>query len=632
MTPELAEVIRRSELLARSDRLDTALRLLTEEAKSDTGFVLVYATLVAISEMLLKKGQTAKAKQLAAVSLAAYMKRKADLETVYEFPELPKSGFGTHSYTPAPSRKRSVRASSNKGMRVGREDYFGGYLAERLSPDIAGSDPTAYLTPHLDITPAGSRDDLIVVDVYLDNHDFAAGEFGEKVGAPHGTEVLVQLFTTKHFEIVGSGVATFLFDSKAKRIDMASFHLRVAAVPDDDITSPAITALFSVNGRPCGKIARSVKFDGTPVEIVALAAVAFNVEPAVVDPASLTVTIISNPTNDGRQFFCTVSSPHLSDIGPSDWNLPSSAQSLVSGFMNKFTASTKSSQMIAELVGAGKLLFEAAPENFRRAFWALIDGNRPLTSIAIVSEEAYIPWELMVPTRQTAAGLEERANPIGVDFAIGRWILKVQSPSRKISIDESIVIAPEYAGGNVLINAQKEAELVSGQFRGPIVRPADFEAVALALVSKYSLLHFVCHGKDKALDGQAIDLDDSDELTTGNLRGIEGIAAAFRSKAPVVFLNACEVGRGSPALVGPGGFASQFITLGARAVIAPLWSVEDSVAHDIALEFYEALERDPTTPLANIFSRVRAKAYVQGSGKDTYAAYCFFGDPLAVLS
>lgn len=51
-----------------------------------------------------------------------------------------------------------------------------------------------------------------------------------------------------------------------------------------------------------------------------------------------------------------------------------------------------------------------------------------------------------------------------------------------------------------------------------------------------------------------------------------------------------EVARSSPALVGPGGFVSSFIQLGAAAVVAPLWSVEDDVAHEIAVEFYNRRE------------------------------------------
>ena len=107
------------------------------------------------------------------------------------------------------------------------------------------------------------------------------------------------------------------------------------------------------------------------------------------------------------------------------------------------------------------------------------------------------------------------------------------------------------------------------------------------------------------------------------------VATACAAKRPLVFINACEVGRTTPALVGIGGFAISFIEHGASCVIAPLWSVKDSIAHEIAQEFYKATLADPSRPFAEIFKTIRARAYPEGGGEDTYGAYCFYGDPRA---
>jgi CHAT domain-containing protein len=81
--------------------------------------------------------------------------------------------------------------------------------------------------------------------------------------------------------------------------------------------------------------------------------------------------------------------------------------------------------------------------------------------------------------------------------------------------------------------------------------------------------------------------------------------------------------------VGAGGLASVFIELGAGAVVAPLWSVKDTIAHEIALKFYTEAKANGSAPLAGILQRLRAKAYDATIAEDTYAAYCFYGDPLA---
>jgi hypothetical protein len=71
------------------------------------------------------------------------------------------------------------------------------------------------------------------------------------------------------------------------------------------------------------------------------------------------------------------------------------------------------------------------------------------------------------------------------------------------------------------------------------------------------------------------------------------------------------------------------MALGASGVIAPLWSVKDSVAHEIAETFYKRVAEEPETPFAEILRDLRKKSYAAEGGEDTYAAYCFYGDPLA---
>jgi CHAT domain len=103
----------------------------------------------------------------------------------------------------------------------------------------------------------------------------------------------------------------------------------------------------------------------------------------------------------------------------------------------------------------------------------------------------------------------------------------------------------------------------------------------------------------------------------------------FERWHPLVFINAREIGRTTPALVGVGGFAKAFIDIGASAVIAPLWAVKDRFAHEVAKTFYERLKSEKNTPFAEIIRDLRRKAYEAGKAEDTFAAYCIYGDPAA---
>jgi hypothetical protein len=57
--------------------------------------------------------------------------------------------------------------------------------------------------------------------------------------------------------------------------------------------------------------------------------------------------------------------------------------------------------------------------------------------------------------------------------------------------------------------------------------------------------------------------------------------------------------------------------------------VKDGIAHQVAETFYNTVRSEPGTPFAEIVRRLRSKAYEGNSAEDTYAAYCFYGDPCA---
>jgi CHAT domain-containing protein len=174
---------------------------------------------------------------------------------------------------------------------------------------------------------------------------------------------------------------------------------------------------------------------------------------------------------------------------------------------------------------------------------------------------------------------------------------------------------------------------VCQRFGGAKVTPAEQAQLDAMLTAKpVGLLHFIAHGKSTGQATQTLQLENNAVFNAVQVRGMEGLENACRAKAPLIFLNACEVGRTTPSLVGAGGFATEFIKAGARCVVAPLWSVKDSLAHEVAIAFYEAALADPSRSFADILRDIRQKSYAQGGGEDTYAAYCLYGDPLTALS
>ncbi|RSL18360.1 CHAT domain-containing protein [Edaphobacter aggregans] len=486
-------------------------------------------------------------------------------------------------------------------------------------------------TPHMDADcpwPAEAGMSFLV-RIYADQSGARPGEESSDVeirarGDVTEFPVDVELLATEHFRIEGSSTTQIIIYRGRPMSNSAAFTVTVVS-PDAD-SKPGLTALFSYRGRPSGKVTRdfhTYAADVKPRRTV----LDFDI---IARPSGLTVTIVAQPANDGRQYWCTVRTPSLLEYAAGvteAWNLSKTSREFVGDCMIDFTDQTTKQQLIATLKGAGRALFKGSPAIFQKIFWALIDAGKPPRSIAIVSEEPFIPWELMLPHRQLGGMLQKR-EPLGVEFRIGRWISEALAARQAVPITGSYVIAPIYQGPRALPFAQDESRLVVEKFAGSAIIPADFDHIKAAFeAGGRTLVHFACHGVDDPID-QAIYLDGDAKLSAKTFDGLDAADTAFQSAHPLVFLNACEAGRLKPALSGVGGFAASFIEKGASAVIAPLWSVKDTLAHEIATGFYENIA---IKPWAEIMREFRAKAYDPSFAEDTYAAYCFYGDPDAAL-
>jgi len=534
--------------------------------------------------------------------------------------------------------RNALRAGVGGGRRRGGFETDESWIWSSTQPELAAEDgPSGEMLerwPHLDLgqpepVAAGSE---LVATVYVDDDGPGEGETSTPLALPADREIRLRvlLVTSHHFEIDGDDAGWITLAAGAKRSTTAEFHLRVG---DGAAGVGVVTAFLVYDGRPAGSVHRQVKVGeavalATPEE---LPAPIMSADLSAARP-DLTVMIAPIPGSGGSRYACTVSTPHLREYADGvteDWDLPdqSSTRAFVMTRMAGFTRGRiPNDARRAALVGAGLTLFEAAPENFKRVYWKLRNRNLPLGTIFVVSSEPYVPWELMIPARDG----NEDALPIGVTSSVGRWVhAQHVSPRQPLALRDSYVIAPSYTGSKRLSFSADEARYVCETFDGREISPALFATIEATLGQRgAALLHLICHGADEEGGGQAIDLDPDEILTDGMLRGMPNLKAAVRAVGPLVFINACQVGRLTPALVGTGGFAAAFIALGAQAVIAPIWSVKDAVAANAAREFYNEVRARPGRPFARILRDIRRRAY-EGSGpEDSWAAYCFYGDPL----
>ena len=549
-------------------------------------------------------------------------------------------GGGGGTVTPPRLAKKAIKPSGG-GRRAARAPKRAAKASPQRKPGLIRR------TPHIDLprgTPGPGTS--FTVEVFVDTRKPRAGETAKDVvikkKAGQDTYLVdVWMAGSRHFivEEPRTGVLTLrVGEDKSKPVP---FKVRVADRIDDP-AGAVLFAYFTYQGRPSGQVSRTVRL--TPTNAAAGVAGAPPSRPPVtgfvltpgVPSADLTIEV-TDPERTTQHLVCRVSSRLLEpeeQPEPENWYLPEQSAKLVKDWMKEFV--NDRNHRAYSLIGAGTRLFKAAPESFKNVLWSLIDRGTPPASILITSDEPNIPWELMVPTRKGKDGTQEKRAALGVEFRVGRWTRDDhQSPPPSVPLKDSYVIAPTYDTEPApLAHSAEEVALVLAAVPGARISPADLSNIKKQLAAGgRSLLHFVCHGADgEVSDVQAIFLDGGEErLTSLEVTAIPAIVQAFK-KRPMVFLNACEVGRPTVALTGIGGFAAAFLDLGAAAVIAPLWSVKDTIAYQVARKFYRAALTSPAgtrKSFAEIMREIRALAYDETTGEDTYAAYCFYGDPNA---
>jgi len=284
-----------------------------------------------------------------------------------------------------------------------------------------------------------------------------------------------------------------------------------------------------------------------------------------------------------------------------------------------------------ELLGVGRRIANLIPDEFWSALHAVHEHLKETPTLLFLSEEPYIPWELAFLDEPLDA---DPAVPpfLGAQANVARWILgdktPVQPPPRERLVSAMAVVAGDYSnsGWDELPEATKEAKALAGEYEAKSI-DADLRTVLELLKGnpKVDLVHFAVHGQyDGEVGRDGLIMVDGQVLNGNKVlaRPLDG---------PFVFLNACQVGAGNKILAGAAGLAADFVNAGASGVVAPLWSVKDTIAREIAQEFYSRVFGEPRVSPAVALRECRAKFRDDPAASPTYLAYQFFGGPNMTL-
>lgn len=500
-------------------------------------------------------------------------------------------------------------------------------------------------TPHLDTperlptTPGAS----FTVKVWTDQASARTGEESEDVviEAPAGVQTVtvgVLLITSPHLAAEGSYFEEVTIERDLADSRPVEFNV---VVTEKDAPGPVtLTAQFSYRGLPCGRVRREWEWpsgSSRPLETSVTGV------PLHIDTDEPDVTVLVTATGAGR-YACSVRVPKVlgrEPTPPAEWPGVLDPEAVSNALHNLVNREIKEVDRQRALVEAGRLFWDAAPPVFRDILWKLIDlrdkdemGSKRAV-IYVATDEPVLPWEIMWPSRpRHGAADEDRGDPLGVEFAVGRWVRGADGtpPPPTLPVRDSLLIAASYEGDDAL-NPEIEWNVLQQHFNGRQLKEATYKCLDEFLQKNTaSLLHFVCHG-DVDQDDTKIYFDGFEGCTSAALRENKGLNKACASTLPIVFLNACYAGASRPSL-GPGGrgFPKAFIQMGARAVIAPLWPVSKDDAPKVAKEIYERSLTNPEKSLAEILAELRSQSYEEADEfQDSWAAYCLFGNPNATL-
>ncbi len=287
---------------------------------------------------------------------------------------------------------------------------------------------------------------------------------------------------------------------------------------------------------------------------------------------------------------------------------------------------------VADLRAFGAQIFQQLiPVELQRILWK---KRKELKKIMVISSEPFIPWELVHLRNPDMQGLPRESLFLG-QMGLMRWFFNVpfRPTTLKIRKGRAHYVIPRYLNQTIrLPEAEQEETFLKKRF-GAAATAAEPDRVR-ALISSpgnFDLLHFACHGEadGKNIANARLMLQDRQEQGTivptyfsattaeqyGNIAGT--------GTAPMVVINACQIGRAGYALTNIGGFAHAFIQAGAGVFVGTLWSVGDSPARTFTETLYAALLDGETLGDATI----RARAAARKAGDATWLAYVVYGHP-----
>jgi hypothetical protein len=441
----------------------------------------------------------------------------------------------------------------------------------------------------------------------------------------------------------------------------------------DGITLTTLEVRYVLDGSVCGTASR-------PLVVTAVAGQTldrpfgqpWSTQPPQASPVTLqadshtpdlTIEIVKPDRNaaSGR-YLCKLYSPHAlgGDMGPHEMDLGQDAKTFAKQLVDEVRLFAGNVLIETTLEAAGRAVAERLPAAVFDALAEVATRTQPgPPAVLIVSAEPYVPWELAWLDTPLDA---QRPAHLGAQTLLGRWLrddsgaapprpgttpLPPRPPTQPpaaMAVQHMAVMAGLYkaeSGLRRLPKAEDEAQQLASTYAAQALQATAKDVKQLIdakLAQPVQAVHVAGHGDfdPNQPDSATLFLQDGTPLKSMLFRA----ANYGGAQQPLIFLNCCMVGVGGELLGDMGGFPGNCLRGGFGGVLGALWEIDDTVAHDVALEFWRRALPAPGSsqkpePVAAILRDLRAK--VMPTQPDalpvhTYLAYVFYGHPRLTLA
>lgn len=247
--------------------------------------------------------------------------------------------------------------------------------------------------------------------------------------------------------------------------------------------------------------------------------------------------------------------------------------------------------------------------------------RQQVRSILIVSDEPWIPWEMIRPSYEMEDGRTVEDDFLCETYLLARWIAGPPPPAM-IGMQRSALIVPGQSG---LRYAKDEVAFIRAELGNVTDIEPNLTAVwAMLKAGGFQVIHFICHGRfdPEKHEQSMLYLQGKEEFKA---RDISGERRNFGKDRPFVFLNACQTARGEESLVGIGSWAEKFVGAESGGFLGSSWDVTDALAARFSQAFYRSLLKGQTIGEAVHAARLEIKEDTD----PTWLAYALYADPLA---